>query len=127
VVAKVIQATCEGGVVTALGVEVPGTTVISEGVGSSQGAAILDEDTSFYIANTAPDLKQTIEDLIDVIADVSTALTQAASGLTAIAGVTGPAWAPPGSLAGNVAQITTKVASLTAISAQLETLKGSLR
>lgn len=111
---KVITASCSQGKVTAEGVEVSTAEILSEGVGDSEGALLLDGDKQTYVAKTSPDLKTTIEKVVD-------AINKTASILTAIgAGMTGPTTAPPGTLA-------TDVADLVAVATELETLKGNLK
>lgn len=111
---KILEATCEGGVVTADGVPVPGATILSEGVGSSSGALLMEGEKKLYVGKTSPDLKTTIEKVI-------AALNKIGSTLTSIgAGMTGPTTAPPPTLAADVLEITS-------VATELETLKGQLK
>jgi hypothetical protein len=111
---KAIDATCQAGVVTADGVTVPGTTVLSQGVGASAGVLVLDEEKKFYIPKTSPDLDATL-------AQVIAGLNAAATGLTATAG----ALTSLGQIAPGVA-VTAAAASITSASGLLATLKGQL-
>lgn len=111
---KMIEATCVGGVVTADSVPVPAADILSEGVGSSSGILILDQDQAKYITSNATDIKAAIE-------KINSALSEIASALTAIAGqMLGPATAPPPTLPASVIAINLKVTELT-------TLKGMLK
>lgn len=112
---KIIPATCAGGVVTAEGFAVPGAVVLSEGVGSSEGALILERDAPTYVAKTSPDLKATLEAIVSVLGQLTAALTAIDAKPTG-----GTASAPTPVATANVAQ-------LTALQSQLTTLKGALR
>lgn len=110
---KTLNASCAAGVVTLNGAPVE-AEILSEGVGESEGALILDKEKAFYIASNATDLKTTLEKISD-------ALTKVGETLTAIgAGMTGPTTTPPPTLAANVVEINLIVAELT-------TLKGALK
>lgn len=106
---KALEASCTAGIVTAGALPVVGAEILSEGVGSSSGILILDEDRKTYIPKTSGDLKTTLEKL-------ASALGKIASTLTSIgAGMTGPTTAPPPTLAADVAQITAIQAEITAL------------
>lgn len=143
---KVLAASCVGGVVTVQGIPVPGVTLLSEGVASSEGILILDADQAYYVTNIGNDLDTTLEKLIAAIAKIATALEKATDGfgkavaaltkldtkgflIGATAGVPSPPIA-----ASDISGITTAstaitsgVSELNAIKAELETLKGSLQ
>jgi len=90
---KILEATCEDGIVTALGVEVQDVEILSEGVGASSGVLILDGDKAYYVAKTSPDLKTTLEKLSDALGSISSALSAidgAGHLIAATAGVPGP-------------------------------------
>lgn len=125
---KILEASCDAnGKVTVAGVEVPDAIVLSEGKQASTGVLILDGEMKKYIPSSAADIKTTIEKAIDTITDTAAALTQIATALTSISAVTGPAWAPPPTLATDVTTITSKVTSLNATKTALNTLKGALK
>lgn len=125
---KVLDATCVGGIVKVGALPVVGATILSEGVGASEGLLILDEDKKTYIAKTSPDLEDTISNLIDSLEKVSEAINQIATTLTSIgAGMTGPTTAPPPSLATDVAQLILKATAIDTIKTQLETLSEELK
>lgn len=111
---RVIEATCQGNIVTAEGVPVPGTTILSEGVGQSEGILILDRDKRTYIPKTSPDLKQTLEKIVAGLNTIATTLESIGAGMT------GPTTAPPPDLATNVAQIQQTAT-------ELQTLMGALK
>ncbi len=125
---KVLEAECEAGVVTIEDLPIAESTILSEGVGSSEGIAILQDEKVFYIPNATPDLKLTIEKAIDAINQIAQTLTTISGSLTAIgAGMTGPTTSPPPTLPVDVAQILTDTVTLMSTATELETLKGMLR
>lgn len=69
---KTLAATCQAGVVRIGTVVLPDAVKFSEGVGSSEGVAILDQDKQFYLAKTSPDLKAAIVELIDLTTKLTT-------------------------------------------------------
>ena len=124
--AKILEATCVGGIVKVGALPVD-AEILSEGVAASSGILILDGDQATYIPLASTDLKTTLEKLSAALTDLTSVLTTIATTATAIgAGMTGPTTAPPPTLAANVAQITAKVVSLTAIQAQVDLLKAGL-
>lgn len=126
---KILDATCNpAGIVTSESVPVPAATVMSEGKQQSTGIMIMDKDKAWYLTSNATDIKTTIEKVNAALDDLTAALTTISNILTAIgAGMTGPTTAPPPTLVTDVAQITTKVSSISATKALLETLKGALK
>lgn len=111
---KVIDATCEGGSVTADGVEVEGAQILSKGLGESQGLLLIGGSRSIYVTSSATDLESTIESLSDSLGKIVNILTAIGAGMT------GPTTAPPPTLGADLAEIT-------AIVTELETLKGALK
>jgi hypothetical protein len=85
---KVIEATCVAGVVTADTVPVPDAEILSEGVASSSGVLVMDEDKATYIAKTSPDLKETLDKLASALDNIASALS-AIDGAGYIISVTG--------------------------------------
>jgi hypothetical protein len=119
---KLIEATCQNGVVTADGVPVPAADILSEGVGSSEGVLLLDGEQAKYLAKISPDLKTTLDKLI-------TALEKIASALSAIDGVGSlitTCGAGPGS-ATWIPVATADIAAINTAKSQLQTLKGALK
>jgi len=110
---KTLNANCAAGVVTFDGSPVE-AEILSEGVGESEGALILDKDKAFYIASNATDLKTTLEKISDALTQIGTTLTSIGAGMT------GPTTTPPPTLATDVLQINLIVTELTA-------LKGALK
>ncbi len=111
---KILEASCALGIVTSEGVPVLTADILSEGVGSSSGVLILDEDLGTYITSNATDLKTTIEKLASSLNTIATALTSIAAGML------GPATAPPPTLPVDVA---TLIATATELTLLKETLK----
>jgi hypothetical protein len=126
---KVLQATCDAtGKVTADGVIVAGAVVFSEGKQASSGLLLLEGETAFYIPSSATDIKTTLEKLISILTDVTSALTTLSTIATSIgAGMSGSTTAPPPTLGSNVSDVTAKVADLNTIKTALTTLKGALK
>lgn len=121
-----LSATCVDGKVTSEGVEVPGTTILSEGVGSSSGVLILDENARSYLAKISPDLKTDIEKTVDGLTGAASGITNASSGLTSLAILVDPI-AGPLAILSAVAGMTAAVASINAAISALNTLKGNLK
>lgn len=111
---KILEATCEAGVVTSEGAAVPGASILSEGIGESQGLLLMQGDKKTYVTSSAADLKTAIEKVVEAINKIGTVLTAIGAGMT------GPTTAPPGTLA-------TDVSELVALATELETLKGNLK
>lgn len=143
---KVLAASCVGGVVSVASVPVPGVTLLSEGVASSTGILIVDEDRAYYVTNIGNDLDTTLEKLIAVLGKLSEALTKATDGfgkavaaltlldtkgflIAATAGVPSPpiAAADIAGITTAKTAITTLVTEVGTIKTELETLKGSLQ
>jgi len=112
-VSKTINATCSAGVVSVEGKPVE-AEILSEGIGESEGALILDKGKSFYIASNATDLKTTLEKISDALTKIGETLTAIGSGMTGIT------TAPPPTLP-------VKVGEINAIVAELTTLKDALK
>lgn len=142
---KIVAASCVAGVVTVGGLPVPGVTLLSEGVASSEGILIIDVDRTYYVTNIGNDLDTTLEKLIAALEKLSTALTKTTEGLgkavdaltkldtkgfliAATAGVPSPPIAVTDILGITTAStaITTAVTELDAIKVELQTLKGNL-
>lgn len=105
---KVLSASCSGGVVTVAGAIVQ-ATILSEGIGNSEGVVILDKDKAFYIATNATDLKTTLQKISDALAKIGETLTAIGAGMT------GPTTTPPPTLPVSVAQINLIVTELNAL------------
>jgi hypothetical protein len=91
---KIIDASCQAGVVTADGVPVTTAEVLSEGVASSTGILVMDEDRQYYVTSSAQDLSGMIESM-------TTILEQIIVVVTALDGVT----VSPGSVAAAITQL----------------------
>jgi hypothetical protein len=117
-----LEATCVAGVVTSEGVSVPAADVLSEGVAQSSGILFLDEDKAKYVTSSAQDLKTTIEDLIDILGDVASAL----SSIDGVGSLITTCGAGPGS-ATWVPVATASIAAINTGIGQLTTLKENLK
>jgi hypothetical protein len=106
---KLLEATCIAGVVKVGALPVLGAEILSEGVGSSSGILLLqDDDGKIYLAKTSGDLKTTLTQL-------STALTHVATALTALDAKPIGTLPPAPAVAANVAAITAAQAALSAL------------
>lgn len=77
---KILNASCFTEIVRiADTVPVVGAEILSEGISPSTGVLIIDDDKSYYIAKTSPDLKATL----DIIGSLLTQLQAILSGLDA--------------------------------------------
>lgn len=106
---RVFDSTCVGNVVKIDGKTITPATVISEGVKSSTGVALMQGDKVHYLTSNATDIKDLITNIGSLIDKIVTAL----SGLDAGAPV-------PGTQAANIALITV---FKTTMLAQKENLK----
>lgn len=122
---KVLEASCVGGVVTADGVPVPGTTILSEGVAPSTGVLVLEEDKKAYIAKTSPDLKRTLDHLESALGTVAGTLTDTVTALTTVSAATIPPSTP--AIAANLASLTAAAVQLNLVKGQVTALKGMLK
>src|SRR5690606_10168795 len=72
---RLLEATCAAGVVTVEGFPVPSAEILSGGVGPSEGFVILDGDKAYYVANTTPDLKTTLDKLTSALTAILAAIS----------------------------------------------------
>lgn len=112
---RVLSASCVGQQVTCGSGIVTGVTILSEGVSSSSGYLIIDQDRKYYVSKTSPDLKSTIEAIASALGQIATALTTIDA-----KPVGGSGSAPAPGAAANITQIT-------ALQTQLTTLKDALK
>lgn len=103
-----------GGVVKTEQIVISEAEILSEGVAESTGAVLVDGDQVKYFTSSASDIKTTIESLVDAIQKIAAIATSIGAGMT------GPTTAPPPTLAADVIE-------LTAIAAELTTLKENLK
>ncbi len=78
---KIIEASCESGIVTADENSVAGAVILSEGIAPSDGVLILQDEKQFYVAKTSGDLKDLIQSVCDILTNVVTVLSSHDSGL----------------------------------------------
>lgn len=137
------KASVVGGKVLVEGFPVDVAEIFSEGAAPSEGVAILDKDKVFYFAKTSPDLKATLEQVIEALGQAKTALDKTVSSLTtlqsagAIApaaceslGASGTSAAYAGAsatVAADTAAITAAATAINAAKTALNTLKGALK
>lgn len=107
---KMLDATCDAeGKVTAAGVVVPETTVLSEGKKASSGVLLIEGEKARYVASSATDIKDLITKLVEIIDQISTIATT-------LDGVT----VSPGTA-------TTAITQLGVLKTQLDQSKGVLK
>ncbi len=114
---RALEATCDAGIVTAEGTPVPGAIILSEGVSSSSGFAIFDLDKVYYVSKTSPDLKTTLEKMVDALTDIAAALQSLDTAgflIGATAGVPGPP------------MLVSTILSINSTKAELDTLRTML-
>lgn len=107
---KMLDATCEAGVVKVADLAVE-CTILTQGTAASSGILFLNEGRAYYVATNTTDIET-------FLAKVSSALTSISGALTALVG--GPWSGPPPVIASQIAQIA-------AIQSDLDTLKGALK
>ena len=126
--AKILEATCTGGVVKVGAIVIDDAVILSKGLGDSEGVLLIEEFQSTYIPSQASDLEDTLTQLIAALEKVADAVTKTSTTFTSVgAGMTGPTTAPPPTLAVDVALLVTYATAITAAKTQLETLKGVLK
>lgn len=118
---RMIEASCVAGVVIAGGVPVPSATILSEGVGSSEGVLIIDEDKVIYIAATEADLGSTLDILSSVLSSIASALTLIDAKVLVTTCPAGAGTAGPLPLA------VANIAAIQAAKVQVDLLKGMLK
>jgi hypothetical protein len=112
---KILHASCANNTVTAEGVTISPVTVLSNGVGESEGVLLLDEDKATYVTSNATDLGTSIEKLVDLIGKLTTYITNIDIQFTAMSGV------------GGVAANPTAASELSTLSTDLTTLGNNLK
>jgi hypothetical protein len=78
---KILEASCENGVVTAEGVVVPNAEILSSGIGASQGTLILDGDKAWYLPKASSNLETTLTQTISALSQIKIGLDKVASAL----------------------------------------------
>lgn len=111
---RMLDASCQGGIVTADGVQVDAAEILSAGKGRSAGTLLLDGEKAVYLTSNAADLDSALEKIGDSITKILNILTAIGGGMT------GPTTATPPTLP-------TDIAEVTAIAAQIETLREALK
>jgi hypothetical protein len=125
---KIIQATCENGVVKVGSFVISEAIILSLGTApNSSGVLIIEGGVSYFMSSSAGDLDLTLEKLISAIEKIALTVTKIGTIFTAVgAGMTGPTTAPPPTLAVDVVDLNAKVTELNALKADLEMIKGDL-
>ncbi len=93
---KILEATCIASVIKYDGKVIPGAIVLSSGVASSEGLALIEEGRVVYITSNASDINLTLGHLSTNLEKLSQVLTKISTTLGTIgAKMTGPTTAPP--------------------------------
>ncbi len=121
---KMVEATCQDGVVTADDVPVPAADILSEGVASSEGILILDDDKAKYLTSNALDIKETLDKVVSALEKVASALSSIDGAGYIISVVGGPA---PVVAIPSPPVAASDISAITSLKTQLNTLKGNLR
>jgi hypothetical protein len=111
---KILEASCVGEVVTVEGIPLENVEILSEGLGQSEGALLMEGQKKFYITSSASDLSSTIDQIVEGLNKTVEGLNAAGGALNGIAGGAG----------------TSTIAAATGIApiiAALNTLKGQLK
>lgn len=92
---KLLPATCVGQTVKLLGsnVALQDVEILSEGEGESSGFVLIDDTKLYYLPNIVPDLKTTIQKVIDALGHVTNGLSglnNAGYLISAVGGVPSP-------------------------------------
>lgn len=113
---KTLLASCQAKIVTASGVPVATAEILSEGVGSSEGVLILDEDTAFFLTSNASDIKTLLEKIVDALGKITDSLTTLDTSGFWIADSTP---SPP--------QLASNITDIQGLTLELNTLKDTLK
>jgi len=125
---KILKATCGQGAVKVDGLIVDNVEILSEGIGESEGALLLEKEKAFYIPKTVDDLSNSLENLSSALDSLKTSIQNIGNLFTAIgAGMTGPTTAPPPTLASDVTAILSGATELETIKAEIDQLKDNLK
>lgn len=129
---KILPASCQGGVVKIKNSPQDDAEILSEGVGASEGIALIDESQIFYLPKGSPDLKATLDNLVNVLTQISTGLEKTASALTKLDTngflIAADAGVPSDPIAtADISGISSAKAQVDTIKSQLDTLKGNMR
>lgn len=115
---KVLDATCEAGIVKVGTVAIPEAIKLCEGIAPSVGNLIIQGDKMYYVAKTTPDVKTLITQMIALLTDVKTGLQLLDSRVGLVSATGGVP---------NVVVATSTIASITSKIATLTTLKDNLK
>jgi hypothetical protein len=106
---KVLRATCEDGVVTALETEVESARILSKGIGRSAGILVMDEERADYLTSSASDLEESLAQAIAALEAASSGLDAAKTAIDTVGTAAGvpslvliPLLAPIGSAASSI-------------------------
>lgn len=110
---RILKATCENKIIKIKGVVVNGT-VLSSGIGASEGVALLDKSELTYLTTNTTDLKESLVKINDAILKIGEILTSIGAGMT------GPTTVPPPTLPTGVVELTNIGIELIQLSEQLK-------
>jgi hypothetical protein len=110
---KILPASCVGSIVTVEGKPVQ-AAILSQGIKSSDGVALFEENEISYVTSNATDIKDLITKVTDLIQLASDTFTAIGTGMT------GPTTAPPGTLPTSITQLATLKTALTLMKENLK-------
>lgn len=125
---KILEATCQSGVVKVDNLAISDVIILSEGLGASTGILIMQDGQAYYVPYAAIDLKNTLIKIDTTLTNVIDAINKVGDTLTTIgAGMTGPTTAPPGTLVADVLLIKNYATVLNTVKTDFAAIKDSLK
>jgi hypothetical protein len=121
---KILRATCENNTVVADETTVPAARIASLGVGPSEGVLILDDDRADYLTSNASDLDESLEQLISALTDAASGLSATSTALNTVGTAAG---VPPLTLTPLLLPIDAAASSISAAVDALSAIKERLK
>lgn len=117
---KILDATCEAGIVTAEDVPVSDAQILSQGTKSSEGILVMDEDKATYVTSNADDLKDAIDKLSSILGDLSDLVASIVNDTVFIPGTGGASLIFPPAFSASKATIDAAIDELDAMKEMLK-------
>lgn len=111
---RILDATCVANVVKVEGKVVSPVTILSQGVKSSTGVALLESDKLTYVASNASDISDLISQLSTLVQSISDAFSAFGTAMT------GSTTAPPATLSTIISGLASTKAALTTMGNNLK-------
>jgi len=109
---KMIEASCENGIVQADDVPVSAAEILSQGTKASEGMLFLDDDQATYLTSNAEDIKDIVEKLSDILDKVSSLVASIPNDTIFIPGTGGASLVFPPTFAANKASLDSAIDEL---------------